>query len=492
VRNEKSLRVAVQVLSALAVCGLIAAGARAAGTGQQPLRLVRTLSLPGAIHGHFDHLVVDTTGRRLFVTPEDYHKVLVLDLSTGKVTHEITGIEKPHAILYRPEINRIFVTDGTDGSVKVFDAKTYQPVGRIPLLKDADSIGYDPATKYLYVDNGGGDVGQKYSMLSVVDTSSNRKIADIRIEGDTIEAMALEANRPRLYVNNREKNEVAVVDRSTQKVMSTWPIKLGKVNVTMALDEAHHRLFVGCRSGQLVVMDTSSGKELQVLSIVKGVDDMVYDEASHRLYAAGDGAASIYEEIDADHYHLLGDVPTGPVGKTARLVPSMGRYFVAVPQHGTVDASILEFELDHKNTAADVPPPPPLYEVDAPAAERLVVATLSAHSCLIKLGLHGVAPGHQQSVILANGNTSKIGKATTAEDFANIKDGKTWCRKDVPGEFYDLKMPMFDASGRGIGMLVMEIPLAAAKSPEEAVQMAEGIRKEMSAKIPDMNSLFRS
>ena len=31
------------------------------------------------------------------------------------------GIVRPHAILYREDTNRLYVTDGGDGSVKVYD-----------------------------------------------------------------------------------------------------------------------------------------------------------------------------------------------------------------------------------------------------------------------------------------------------------------------------------------------------------------------------------
>ena len=105
-------------------------------------------------------------------------------------------------------MNRIYVTDGEAGDLKVFDGSTYQLQQKVPLLKDADSIGYDISTKYLYIDNGGGDVGQKYSMLTSVDTAENRKVADLKIDGDTLEAMALDAYRPRLYVNNKARNEI--------------------------------------------------------------------------------------------------------------------------------------------------------------------------------------------------------------------------------------------------------------------------------------------
>jgi len=112
------------------------------------------------------------------------------------------------------------------------------------------------------------------------------------------------------------------------------------------LDEANHRLFVGCRDGKMVVLDTASGRELQALPITKGTDDMVFDPRKKRIYTASDGAVDVYEQTDADHYKLLGTVPTGPVAKTARLVPELNRYFVAAPKHGDRKAEILVFEVE--------------------------------------------------------------------------------------------------------------------------------------------------
>lgn len=310
-----------------------------------PLKLIQTLTLPADVKGNFDHFGVDPTGHRLFATPEDYKAVLVFDLNTGKLIHTIGRISRPHAVLYRQDLDRIYITDGTVGELKIYDGKTYSLVTSVKLLTDTDSIGYDPATKYLYIDNGGGDAHETYSMMSVVDTTAGKKLADIQVDGETIEAMALEKSSQKIYVNNRTKNRVDVVDREKREVIASWPITQGKVNVAMALDEANHRLFVACRGGQIVVLDTETGKEVATLPITKGVDDLVFDPASKRLYAACDGAVDVYEQAGADNYKLLGKVPTGPLGRTARLVPELNHYFVAVPQHESKSAEILVFEV---------------------------------------------------------------------------------------------------------------------------------------------------
>jgi DNA-binding beta-propeller fold protein YncE len=328
----------------LAPClALFAISAR--GQDAPPLKLAQTLTLPSNVKGQFDHFGVDLKGNRLFATPEGSKSVLVFELSSGKPIHTITGIGKPHAVLYREDLNRIYVTDGDAGDVKIFDGKSYALLSSVKLLEDADSIGYDPKTKYLYIDNGGGDVHQTYSMLSVVDTTAGKKVADIKIDGETLEAMALESSTPRLYVNNKAKNQVDVVDRDKRAIVASWPVTKCKTNVAMALDESNHRLFVACRTGNMVVLDTESGKEITALPITKGVDDIIYDPESKRIYAACDGNVDVYQQSDPDQYKLLAQVPTGPMARTARLVPELKRYFVAQPLHGTEPAKIFVFDV---------------------------------------------------------------------------------------------------------------------------------------------------
>src|ERR1700694_1358251 len=310
-----------------------------------PLKLVQTLKLPAEVKGNFDHFAIDLKGGRLFATPENYKAVVVFDLKTGKLIHTMSGIERPHAVLYREDLNRLYVTDGEAGDVKIFDSTTYRLLSSVKLLEDADSIGYDPATKYLYIDNGGGDVHQTYSMLSVIDTTAAEKLADLKIDGETLEAMALEKSTPKMYVNNRARNQISVVDREKRELVASWPVTQCKPNVAMALDEANHRLFVACRSGMISVLDTQTGKEVTSFPITKGVDDITYDPTSKRIYAACDGNVDVYEQSGPDQYKRVAQVPTGPLARTARLVPELNRYFVAVPQHGTDSAKILVFDV---------------------------------------------------------------------------------------------------------------------------------------------------
>lgn len=332
-------------LSTLAFGLFIALALAASAQQPAPLKQVGALEFPSQVTGHFDHITVDLKNHRLFSTPEEYKSVVVFDLNTGKLVHTIGGIARPHAVLYRPDLDRIYVTDGGDGDLKIFDGASYKLLKSVKLLPDADSIGYDPKTHYLYIDNGGGDAHQTYSMISVVDTTAGTKLADIKIDGDTLEAMALEPSGPNLYVNNKAKNQVDVIDRRQRKLIASWPVTMGKTNVAIALDAADHLLFVACRSGHIVVFDTRTGKELQALAIAKGVDDLAYYGASRRLYAACDGSVDIYHLSRPGDYQSLGSIASSPQAKTGRLAPQLHRYFVAAPKQAAQNARILIYEV---------------------------------------------------------------------------------------------------------------------------------------------------
>jgi DNA-binding beta-propeller fold protein YncE len=301
--------------------------------------------MPG-IAGRFDFFGIDVKGRRLFVTPLDHKTVEVYDLNAGKLIHSIPGIAKPHAVLYRQDLDEIFVTDGPAGSLKVYKGNNYEFVKAVEPLLEPDGILFDPATRYLYVITGGENAKLDYSLISVVDTDRAERVGDIRIEGGTMEEMQLEKSSSRLFVVNREKNRIEVIDRQKRAILTSWPLTLGSVPVGLAMDESNRRLFVGCRSEIMVVMDSTSGKEIASFPLSKGIDGMVFDRATKRIYSeANSGAIDVYEETDPDHYRSLGTTAIGSPAKPGLLVPELNRYFVAVPQHGDMDAAVLEFKV---------------------------------------------------------------------------------------------------------------------------------------------------
>lgn len=326
---------------------LVSLGIVARAQDHLPLKLVATVPLPGLHDGDFDHFAPDVDGHRLFLTGEENEKVLILDTSTNKLIHTMEEVKAPHAILYRKDLKKIFVVEGDASAVKVYDSDTYKMDSEIKVSVDADSIAYDPTTKYLYVVNGGREAHTPYSLISVIDTNSLKKLRDIKIDSNHVEAIVLEKSGPRMFLNITGQNAVGVMDRNKSSLSATWPLPAGdKLNVAMGLDEANHRLFVVTRNpGKLIVLDSNSGKLITSVSAVGMVDDMSYDTQHKRLYLAGDQFVDVFEQKDADHYVLLARVPGSFRAKTAILVPELNRYYLAVPHHGEQQAEVRVYDV---------------------------------------------------------------------------------------------------------------------------------------------------
>ena len=330
------------ILIAVVVCTISSAAQEKA-----PLRLVKTIDVPGA--RHWDHFGVDLKGNRLFVTSEEEPAVEVFDLKTNQHLQSLTEFKEPHNVLPFPDMKKIFVVDGEASEIKILDYDSYKLIGHIELTIDADPIVYDPASKYLYVVNGGREAKTPTCNISVVDTSTGKKLADMKLETNRLESMAIEKSGPRLFVNMTGINSIGVVDREKRAVVQTWPVTAGKDNVPLQYDEATHRLFLATRKpSKLVVVNADNGKEVTSLDVADYVDDLAYDAAHHRLYVpggGGSGAVSVVEQRGADDYQVVATIPTKPGAKTARLVPELNKYYVGVPGKDSVPSQILVYDV---------------------------------------------------------------------------------------------------------------------------------------------------
>jgi DNA-binding beta-propeller fold protein YncE len=313
-----------------------------------PLKLVQTISVPGLVR-KWDHFGVDLKGHRLFVTSEEEPAIEIFDTETNKHLKSLTEFKEPHNVMPFPDMNKIYVVDGEASEIKVLDYESYKLIGHIPLSIDADPIAYDSATKLLYIVNGGREAKTPYCLVSIVDTKTDKKLADMKLESNRLESMSLEKSGQRLFVNMTGVNSIGVVDRQKRAVVQTWPIAAAQENVPMQYDEATHRLFVVTRKpSRLVVVNSDTGKEVTSLEVADYVDDLAYDAAHHRLYipgGGGQGAVTVVEQQGADNYRVIATIPTKPGAKTARLVPELNKYYVGVPAKDKQEAQIMVFDV---------------------------------------------------------------------------------------------------------------------------------------------------
>jgi DNA-binding beta-propeller fold protein YncE len=313
---------------------------RARAQAAVPLRLETSMALPG-FTGDFDHFAVDEKGGRLFLAGEDHKTVEVFDLKTNRRIKSISGFGAPHAIFYLPESDRILVTDGDKGSLRILRGNDYSEEAHVEGLAGADSARIDATTETLYVITGGKDVPLDHSFVVAINLRTNEKAGELRIESNHVEGLALESSSSRMFINLTDKHAVAVVDRKAMKEIARWPIGTQADNSPMAYDEPHRRLLIVCRKpGTLLVMDSDSGKVITQLPTAERSDDVAFDASSGRIYVpGGDGRIFVFKQNAADQYELLAKVTSEFGAKTCLLVPSLARFYVAVSPGDTKAAA---------------------------------------------------------------------------------------------------------------------------------------------------------
>lgn len=302
----------------------------------EPLKLEKTIQLP-EVQGRIDHMSIDVTGQSLFASALGNNTVEVIDLKTDKRSNTIPGLKEPQGVLFVPKNDHLFVASSKDGTVKMFDGTSLRLLKTIDYGDDADNVRYDTSRQRVYVGYGSG-------ALAELDTEG-QKVAEIKLDAHP-ESFQLEKNSPRIYVNLPKSRKIAVVDRDAHSVVTTWSTGLALANYAMALDEADHRLFVVTRyPARLLVMETESGKIVQSLSAVGDCDDIFFDRARKRIYATGgEGAISVFEQQDPDHYKEIARVPTVKGARTTFFSPELGQLYVGVRRQGSTPAVIQVFE----------------------------------------------------------------------------------------------------------------------------------------------------
>ncbi len=305
--------------------------------GEELLKQVGVISLAG-VEGRIDHMALSPDGRRLFVAALGNKSVEIVDTQKNVRASGIGGIREPQGVVYVVELKRLVVASGGDDNVRIFDEGLAR-VGTVPDLDDADNARYDADAKLVYVGYGGG-------ALVIIDPGKCAKVGEIKLDGHP-ESFQLEKKGNRIFVNVPNADQIAVVDRAKREVITRWPVKEAGANFPMALDEEHHRLFVGCRRpSRVLVYDTNSGKLVTQTNCVDDTDDLFYDAAHERIYVSGGGGAiTIIEQSDPDHYRWVGEIKTAGGARTSLFSPDQGMIYVAVPHCGRQEAEIRVYQI---------------------------------------------------------------------------------------------------------------------------------------------------
>ncbi len=282
---------------------------------------------------------VDAEHQRLFAAAPANKTLEIVDLNSGKPWRSLAG-EKPTSARYAPEFNQLYVTRGQ--SVYIYDGNDFDLITRIDIHSILDELQYDARAKQLYV----GCMTPGKNGIAVIAIPEGKLLGKIPLQAKP-QGIAVEEKGQRIFANVPSLNQVAVMDRESRALLVPWPLEDVQGNTPIALDEAHHRLFVGTRRpARMVVFDTLTGKPVTEVAIDGFADDLFYDPTRQRIYiSCGEGFIDVIEQHDADHYQMLARVPTADDAATSAFSARLNRLYLGVPRSGKDPAEIRVFKI---------------------------------------------------------------------------------------------------------------------------------------------------
>jgi YVTN family beta-propeller protein len=301
------------------------------------LQLIETISLQN-VSGRIDHLSFNNEKNLVFVAALGNNTVEVVDLKNKKVIHSIKNLHEPQGVAFVSENNSLVVANGDNGECDIFNTSTFQKTNSIQLGDDADNVRYDATDEKIYVGYGNGGI-------AIIDATTFKSINEIKFSGHP-ESFQINKQEKKMYVNVPDEKQIVVIDLSQNKIIAQWKNTTANANFPMALDEANHRLFIGCRHpSKLLVLDTETGKIISSVDIDGDTDDVFYNASAKEIYVScGSGYVDVITQIDANRYTANGKMKTNSGARTSLFIPELHQLIVAAPAHMGTNAQLMIYK----------------------------------------------------------------------------------------------------------------------------------------------------
>lgn len=320
----------LQILLAIGTIGLWSFAPSANAAPAEGYSVVKKIPIPG--DGSWDYLTVDEGTRRLYVTHAT--QVHVVDVDSGDIVGTIPNKLGVHGVAIASELGRGFISDGKAGTVTIFDLKTLKPIAEVPAGKKTDAIIFDPASSRVFAFNG------ESKSVTVIDAATGKVAGTVDLGGGPEYGAA--DGKGYVYDNLEDENLVLKIDARKLTVDQRWPTAPCSAPSSMAIDRANRRLFVGCRSKVMAVMNADTGKVITTLPIGDHVDATIYDADAKLIFNSnGEGTITVIRQDGPDKYSVVETVKTLPKAKTMALDPKTHRLFLSTAESGQFEVLIV-------------------------------------------------------------------------------------------------------------------------------------------------------
>jgi hypothetical protein len=284
----------------------------------------------------WDYLSIDADARRLYVTHGTH--IVVVDVDSNAVVGDIADTPGVHGFAVAHKLGKGFSSNGAESKVSIVDLKTLATLAKVDTAEGPDAILYEPGREEVYAYDG------KAHAATIISATSGKVVATLPLPGKP-EFSVADSQAGRVFVNIEDKNEVVAIDTRTHQITDTWPIAPGESASGMAIDTAHHRLFLGCENHLMLMMDSATGNVVASVPIDSGVDANAFDANTQLAFSSnGAGTVTIAHEDSPSRLSVAQTLKTQESARTMALDPTTHRIYLA--------AATLEPE-----TAAQLPGP---------------------------------------------------------------------------------------------------------------------------------------
>jgi YVTN family beta-propeller protein len=303
------------VLTALALASVPA-------NAQKSYKISDRVKLGG--EGGWDYVTFDSTANRLFITRGTH--VMVVDTKTLKQTDDITGLQGVHGVALAPELGKGYITSGGDNMLAIFDLKTLKVTDKVKVGERPDALVYDASSKRVYTFNA------NTQDATVVDAKTGKVIGSVPLGGKPEAGVA--DGKGNVFVNIEDRGEIVRIDTAKLTVAEHYPMAGCDEPSALAFDAPHRRLFAGCASKIVAVVDPEAGRLVTTVDIGSGVDAGTFNSKTQQLFMScgGNGVVTVIHEDSPDKYSVVENVPTAKGARTMALDEATNTIYTVTAQ----------------------------------------------------------------------------------------------------------------------------------------------------------------
>jgi DNA-binding beta-propeller fold protein YncE len=324
---------------------------------------------------NWDYLTVDPAAHRLFIAHGPI--VQVVDIETGTVAGQVTGLQEAHAIALDDTGQFGYISDGGDDQVKVFDRQTFAVVASIPTGPTPRALVFDPQNKLVFAiclnsivedpnQTPSGRPGSRNpntpprsaspnrtpepvterSSVTVIDAQTNQALAEILLPGRL--GFAQTDGDGQVFINVVNRNQILRLDaQSLASLLHSSSTQTAAASTTAASGPAAPQVLDWSHESNLPAAAQSRMRVFSLGPDCHEPSGLATDSNHARLFAACNNMKMAV--LNAGTGEVVTSLPTGPGTDAIGYDPNRGLIYTA---NGGANGSLTIIRQDVTDTYA--------------------------------------------------------------------------------------------------------------------------------------------